>query len=165
LISGFILKLIVLWPGDNIRGNLSNEEKIMPATFAHCLMAQKAIDKILNEPKKGKSKKILEFIQKIGEKNNFLITGAAGPDYPYLTEILTTVVLQIGHTWANRMHYENTLLFVKEGVKSLSGMDINSDAFSIRLAWFCGFISHVMADSFVHPVVINCLILVLTYKL
>jgi len=125
----------------------------MPATFAHCLMAQKAIDRISKEAKKAKYKKVIEYVQMIGEKNNFVITGAAGPDYPYLTEPVTTVIVPIGHTWANRMHYENTLLFIKEGVRSLSGMDTTSDAFAIRLAWFCGFISHVLADSYVHPVV------------
>jgi hypothetical protein len=51
------------------------------------------------------------------------------------------------------MHYENTLLFVKEGVKRLAGMEKTGDPFSIRLAWFCGFVSHVIADSYIHPVV------------
>lgn len=126
----------------------------MPATFAHCLMAQKAIDRIQKEIKKDPQRgKGIEYAQKIGEKNNFVIMGAAGPDYPYLTDILTTSILQISHTWSNRMHYENTLLFVKEGVKRLALMDKGVEPFPIRLAWFCGFISHVVADSYMHPVV------------
>jgi hypothetical protein len=126
----------------------------MPATFAHCLMAQQAIDRIQKEIKKDPQRgKGIEYAQKIGEKNNFVIMGAAGPDYPYLTDILTTSILQVSHTWANRMHYENTLLFVKEGVKRLGAMDKIGEPFSIRLAWFCGFVSHVVADSYVHPVV------------
>jgi|GEM_PF-407735 len=126
----------------------------MPATFAHCLMAQKAIDKIQNRiSKEPKPEYIVEYAQKIGEKNNFVMAGAAGPDYPYLSDILTTSILPISHTWANRMHYENTLPFVKEGVKRLASMDKATQAFSIRLAWFCGFISHLLADSYVHPVV------------
>lgn len=124
----------------------------MPATFAHCLMAQKSIDKISKDFKKKKNP-LIEYVQKIGVKNNFVIMGAAGPDYPYLTDILTTAILPISHTWANRMHYENTLLFVNEGVKNLKQIDKGSEKFSVRLAWFCGFISHVMADSFIHPVV------------
>jgi hypothetical protein len=127
----------------------------MPATFAHCLMAQKAIDEIGNEIKKAdpQNKRKLEFAQKIGEKNNFVIMGAAGPDYPYLTDILMTSILQISHTWANRMHYENTLLFIKEGVGRLALMKKREEPFSIRLAWFCGFVSHVLADSYMHPVI------------
>jgi hypothetical protein len=127
----------------------------MPATFAHCLMAQQAIDKVGKKIKKEEppDKRKLEFAQKIGEKNSFVIMGAAGPDYPYLTDILTTSILPISHTWANRMHYENTLLFIKEGVRRLSLMDKNGDPFSIRLAWLCGFASHVLADSYMHPVI------------
>jgi len=79
--------------------------------------------------------------------------GAAGPDYPYLTDILTTSIIQISHTWANRMHYENTLPFIKGGVEVLASMNKNEEPFSIRLAWFCGFVSHVVADSYMHPVV------------
>jgi hypothetical protein len=117
-------------------------------------MAQDAIDKVQRELKKNAPKgKEIEYAQKIGEKNNFVVMGAAGPDYPYLTDILLTSVLPIEHTWANRMHYENTLSFVKEGVKTLISMDKDGDSFSIRLAWFCGFVSHILADSYMHPVV------------
>jgi len=126
----------------------------MPATFAHCLMAQLSIDKVQKKLKKEDPKgKQIEYAKKIGEKNNFVIMGAAGPDYPYLTDILTTAILQVSHTWANRMHYESTLLFIKEGVRSLSRMDKSGEPFAIRLSWFCGFVSHIMADAYVHPVV------------
>jgi hypothetical protein len=124
--------------------------KIMPATFAHCLMVQTAIDKM---PNKVKQEPEIKYVKIIGEKNNFVIMGATGPDYPYLTDILTTEILQIGHNWSNRMHYESTLLFVKEGIKSLSHMDKSTESFAIRLSWFCGFVSHIMADSYVHPVI------------
>jgi len=125
----------------------------MPATFAHLLMAQKAIDRIPQEIKNRQVVEKLEYAKKIGEKNHFVSMGAAGPDYPYLTDILTTSILQISHTWANRMHYENTLLLIKEGVRSLARMDKSGEPFSIKLAWFCGFVSHMIADSYIHPVV------------
>lgn len=130
----------------------------MPATFAHTLMAKNAIDKIARIAKEipvtdPQREKYLEYAGKIGEKNSFVIMGAAGPDYPYLTDILTTSILQISHTWANRMHYENTLLFIEEGVKKLAAMDKSGESFFIRLAWFCGFVSHIVADSYVHPVI------------
>lgn len=118
----------------------------MPATFAHCLLATRAID-ALGKKKRSANARIL------GEKNNFVIMGAAGPDYPYLTDILTTGVLKIGHSWANRMHYEGGSNFVTEGVARLAEMDKKSKSFAIRLAWFCGYVSHVIADSYVHPVV------------
>ena len=131
----------------------------MPATFAHCLIARKSIDQLMNAVGKMKSKKSPDFkvmalfAQILAKHNSFVVMGAAGPDYPYLTDILTTGVLQIGHTWANRMHYENVSLFVEEGVARLANMDMTSDSFSIKLSWFCGYVSHVIADSYVHPVV------------
>ena len=127
----------------------------MPATFAHCLMAQEAIGLIQRRITKEKPRldNLITYAGNIGKKNNFVMMGAAGPDYPYATDILTTSILQVSHTWANRMHYENTLLFIKEGVKLLAAMDKNSEQFFIRLSWFCGFVSHVVADSFMHPVI------------
>jgi hypothetical protein len=86
-------------------------------------------------------------------KNNFVVMGATGPDYPYLTDVITYGVLHIGHNWANRMHYENVTRFVDEGVKRLSAMDKKSDEFQTCLAWLAGYVSHVVVDSFVHPVI------------
>ena len=118
----------------------------MPATFAHCLIGTRAIDILLK-----KRKKILARI--LSEYNSFVIIGATAPDYPYLTDVLTTDVLKIGHTWANRMHYESVSSFVMEGVARLADMDKKSKPFARRLAWFCGYVSHVIADSYIHPVV------------
>src|SRR4030042_5297326 len=103
----------------------------MPATFAHCLIGTRAIDAV-GKKEPSANARIL------GENNSFVIMGATGPDYPYLTDILTTGVLKIGHTWANRMHYEGVPNFVTEGIARLAEMDKKSKPFAIRLAWFCG---------------------------
>lgn len=116
----------------------------MPATFAHCLLAREAITKL------GKTKL---FPGVLRERNHFVVMGATGPDYPYLTDVLKYSVMHIGHNWANRMHYENTGGFIREGVKRLSMMDKKSDQFKNCLAWFAGYVSHVVADSYLHPVV------------
>jgi hypothetical protein len=55
------------------------------------------------------------------------------------------------------MHYENVMRFIGEGVKKLSLMDKKGDQFQTCLAWFAGYVSHVIVDSFVHPV-INCIV-------
>lgn len=126
----------------------------MPATFAHCLMAQKSIDVIQKKLKESKSEEyLLEYAGIIGEKNNFVLAGAAGPDYPYCTDMITSVKFPFRHNWANRMHYENTLLFVREAIRKLASFDTRTEQFSICLAWFCGFVSHVVADSYAHPIV------------
>jgi hypothetical protein len=118
----------------------------MPATFAHCLFAREAIKRL------GKSTLYPGVLK---EKNHFVVMGSTGPDYSYLTDVLKYTVLHIGHNWANRMHYENIDWFIREGIKKLSLMDKKSEQFKNCLAWFCGYVSHVIADSFVHPVV-NC---------
>jgi hypothetical protein len=118
----------------------------MPATFAHCLIAREAISKMGDSPYAG----VLKM------KNNFVVMGATGPDYPYLTDVITYGVLHIGHNWSNRMHYENVVDFVDYGIKALAAMDRKSERFEICLAWFLGYFSHVIVDSFVHPV-INCI--------
>jgi hypothetical protein len=117
----------------------------MPATFAHCLIAREAIHRM------GIDESLYSGILKM--KNNFVVMGATGPDYPYLTDVITYSVLHIGHNWSNRMHYENVARFIGEGIKKLSAMGKNSDEFQTCLAWFAGYVSHVIADSFVHPVI------------
>jgi len=118
----------------------------MPATFAHCLLAREAVERL------GKSKLYPGVLK---QKNHFVVMGATGPDYPYLTDVLKYGILHIGHNWANRMHYENTDRFIREGIKKLSLMDKKGDQFQNCLAWYSGFVSHIIADAFVHPVV-NC---------
>ena len=116
----------------------------MPATFTHCLLAREAIERM------GRTKLYAGILKM---KNNFVVMGATGPDYPYLTDVIKYGVLNIGHNWANRMHYENTDVFVRTGVGKLSAMNNKSDEFQNCLAWFAGYVSHVIADSYVHPVV------------
>ncbi len=118
----------------------------MPATFAHCLLAREAMKKL------GKGT-IYPGVLK--ERNHFVVMGSTGPDYPYLTDVIKYGVLHIGHNWSNRMHYENIDVFIFEGIKKLSIMDEKGDQFKNCLAWLCGYVSHVIADSFIHPVV-NC---------
>jgi len=116
----------------------------MPATFAHCLLAREAMTRL------GRYDL---FPGVLKQKNHFVVMGATGPDYPYLTDILKNQVLHIGHNWANRMHYENTDGFIREGVKVLSLMDKRGNPFKNRFAWFAGYVTHVVADSYLHPVV------------
>lgn len=114
----------------------------MPATFTHCLIAQKATDLIKNQH---------PYSSKVAMYNQFARMGAAGPDYPYLTDVITGMMG--GQNWSNRMHYENTSLLVEKGAERLSKMNKNDKDFDICLSWLCGYVSHVIADSFLHPVV------------
>ncbi|MBF0520043.1 MAG: zinc dependent phospholipase C family protein [Nitrospirae bacterium] len=114
----------------------------MPATFTHCLIAQGATDLISKQhPYSGK----------IAMYNQFARIGAAGPDYPYLTDIINGMLG--GHNWANRMHYENTSKIIELGADKLLKMNKDDKDFAICLSWLCGYVSHVIVDSFLHPVV------------
>jgi hypothetical protein len=118
----------------------------MPATFAHCLLAREAMERL------GKATLYPGVLK---QRSHFVVMGATGPDYPYLTDVVKYGILHFGHNWANRMHYENIDGFIREGVGRLSLMDKKSEQFENCLAWFSGYVSHVLADSFIHPV-INC---------
>lgn len=125
----------------------------MPATFAHCLICQEAIGLLLSDKRIKETLPLLELASIVAQRNEFAITGAAGPDYPYLNDLLTTGILHVGHTWADRMHYEDVDIFIVEAVKKIIVMDQKSEEFKVCLPWFLGFISHVIADIYFHPVV------------
>ena len=55
------------------------------------------------------------------------------------------------------MHYENVTGFIGKGLQKLSQMNKNSDEFKTCLAWLSGYVSHLVVDSFMHPV-INCIV-------
>jgi hypothetical protein len=124
----------------------------MPATFAHCILCQEAIGG-LEDSVREKSPLLRKLASLVSQNNQFAITGAAGPDYPYLNDVLTTGILHVGHTWADRMHYENVDLFVVKAIERLTQMDYESDDFGACLSWTLGFLSHVLADVYLHPVI------------
>jgi hypothetical protein len=115
----------------------------MAGTFTHWMVVEEALRKY-----NGFSQKSPYFSTIFG-LNHFVCLGAVGPDYPYLTELLANY-LKI-HSWADRMHYENTGEFVRHGIGNL--LALNGDAFNTCLAWLCGFATHLVTDSVIHPVV------------
>ncbi len=56
----------------------------MPATFAHCLLAQKGIDRLSKLVRKDEPQweKRTVYAGRIGERNKFVIMGAAGLTIP-----------------------------------------------------------------------------------
>ena len=115
----------------------------MAGTFTHWMVAEEALDKYNKLPNKH------EYFPTILNLNHFVCLGAVGPDYPYLTELLGGF-LKI-HSWADRMHYENTGEFIQDGIKNL--LRLSGGGFGTCLAWLCGFASHLVTDSVIHPVV------------
>jgi hypothetical protein len=115
----------------------------MAGTFTHWMVVEEALDKYNRLPQKH------PYFSAILERNHFVCLGAVGPDYPYLTELLSGF-LKV-HSWADRMHYENTGEFVRHGLKNL--LSLKGDGFNVCLAWLCGFTTHLVTDSVIHPVV------------
>jgi hypothetical protein len=115
----------------------------MAGTFTHWMVVEEVLDRNNGLPQKH------PYFSTILGLNHFVCLGAVGPDYPYLTELLANY-LKI-HSWADRMHYENSGDFVRNGIKNLLALE--GDAFNTCLAWLCGFATHLVTDSVIHPVV------------
>ena len=90
-----------------------------------------------------------QFFPTVMHLRHYVCLGAVGPDYPYLTDLLDKY-LKI-HSWADRMHYEKTGEFARLGVERL--LSLSGDAFDTCLAWLCGYVSHLITDAVIHPVV------------
>lgn len=85
-------------------------------------------------------------------RNHFIRLGAVGLDYPYLTHAIKNKHIRC-HSWADRMHYENTGNIVRFGIEYLSKLAKDIEDFKVCLSWLCGYVSHLITDSVVHPVV------------
>jgi hypothetical protein len=114
------------------------EVKIMAGTFTHfmvCHMAKR--DALLDSLLRGI----------LNANTGFLLLGAVSPDLPYLAPHGTI-------NWANVMHYEKTNAIV------ITGHDVLKNEWQSRtpvheaiLAWLMGYVSHLIADAAIHPVV------------
>ena len=115
----------------------------MAGTFTHWMVVDQALDKYNNLSEKH------PLFPTILALNHYVSLGAVGPDYPYHTDLLEKFLQE--HSWADRMHYEKTNDFVRYGIRNLLGL--KGEAYNVCLAWLCGFASHLVTDSVIHPVV------------
>ncbi len=83
----------------------------MAGTFTHWMIVEEALDRFNRLPEKH------HYFPIIRGNNHFVILGATGPDYPYLSELKNNILKF--HSWADRMHYENTGDFLKYGAENL----------------------------------------------
>jgi hypothetical protein len=78
----------------------------------------------------------------------FVFLGAESPDLPYLSVGVN------GNHWADAMHYERTNSQVISGFEELRGIwPLRTPADEIKCAWLLGYVSHMVADATVHPIV------------
>lgn len=120
----------------------------MPGAYAHMIAADKA-------------KRIIECNCKnlnrcLNKYPDYLQAGTTGPDFPYLHHILSAK--DKSDNWANLMHYKNNGILIRHGIDILKEeYQVNQDSlvFMKQTAWFFGFISHVILDVTIHPVVLK----------
>jgi hypothetical protein len=83
----------------------------------------------------------------LNKYSKFLFLGAASPDLPYLS-------ISGNVKWADVFHYEKTNGTTIGGHAELKRKwPVKTDLDEAILAWFLGYVSHVVADATIHPVV------------
>ncbi len=119
----------------------------MPGTFAHMLASQTAARRV---------KKDDHFHWKCMKQPIWLRAGSVAPDYPYLHWMGMN---HVSSSWADLMHYENTGDVVRAGASILASefpADKSAEEerqFYRKAAWLFGYLSHVILDVAIHPVV------------
>ncbi len=112
----------------------------MAGAFTHFLICEKAISE--------KHALGTELWQFVNNNSQYISIGAASPDLPYLSPPTGDV------KWADVMHYEKTNGIATKGYEELkSRWLLKTQAEDVKLAWLMGFISHLIADATIHPIV------------
>ncbi|GGO74047.1 zinc dependent phospholipase C family protein [Bowmanella pacifica] len=114
----------------------------MPGAFAHITAANEACDTTslmgMDMPVSAKLA--------LSQNPKYIELGCVSPDYPYLA-----IADSKQNKWADLMHYERTGELIKTLATACKTLP---DSEQGRLfAWLCGFVSHVIADITIHPVV------------
>ncbi|MDH5757832.1 MAG: zinc dependent phospholipase C family protein [Nitrospinota bacterium] len=113
----------------------------MAGTFTHWMVAEEAVKKF-NGSQSTK--------QTLAANLNFVLCGAVAPDMPYLRNPVFDKFIKT-HNWGDRMHYEKSGDFVLCGIKNLGAP--NLPEYPVLFSWLFGYVSHIIADTVVHPVV------------
>ncbi len=109
----------------------------MAGIYAHFVIAELAsYSKILEE------ENLTELKSSLLEHSNFVLLGANSPDlpYPYKEEL-----------WGNHMHYDKTGELLSNAIALLKKM--SGPKFLKCRAWLMGYVSHLVADTVIHPMV------------
>ncbi len=112
----------------------------MAGAFTHFILCDQA--------KSKRSELGLELWQLLNRHYRFLFLGAASPDLPYLSLKLGSI------NWADVMHYEKTNSIVESGYTELKNILVSKrPSDEVKFVWLMGYVSHLIADATIHPVV------------
>jgi hypothetical protein len=89
-----------------------------------------------------------ELWQLLNRHYRFLFLGSVSPDLPYLSFETGSV------NWADAMHYEKTNSTFETAYTALKpSWTDKTEADQAKLVWLLGYVSHMVADATIHPVV------------
>lgn len=112
----------------------------MAGAFTHLIIS--------NVAKSKRSILGLELYKLLNRHYRFLFLGSVSPDLPYLSFRTGSI------NWADVMHYERTNSIVENGLSELKKIWQTKDkADEAKLVWLMGYVSHLVADATIHPVV------------
>jgi len=112
----------------------------MPGPFTHLMICEAGIyrEDLLGE----------DLSKLLAANYQFVFLGAESPDLPYLS------VGVDGNQWADAMHYTRTNSQVISGFEALrQAWPQRTPADEVKFAWLLGYVSHMVADATVHPIV------------
>jgi hypothetical protein len=115
----------------------------MAGTFTHWMVVESAMETYMQKSNRH------PYFQKLLANNHFVMLGSESPDLPYLTDLLAGFIKE--HSWADRMHYENTGQIIKVAVKNLNGVSDADQA--VIIPWIAGYVTHLVTDAIIHPIV------------
>lgn len=116
----------------------------MPAPYAHIMISHEALKKLKESIPANLAGCALD---------HFVLLGCAAPDYPYLDKGDSPQKI-----WADHMHYDLTGDIQKamaDRLIELAQGGFQTDKFKILFSWTLGYLSHVIADCVIHPVVMG----------
>jgi hypothetical protein len=134
-----LTKFLPLWQCDSkFLSSFFNFGVDMPATFTHQFICGEALNKVSS----------YELRQLLNSSSNFVYLGSESPDLPYLS-------LGGQTNWADLMHYERTNSLVINGFEELhQRWSLGpSESDKVELAWLFGYVSHMVADVAIHPII------------
>ena len=118
----------------------------MPAAYTHLVMVSLLVNaKTLAAIGACERQEVGELLKRV----KFFELGAVSPDYPYL-HLLTPSKNESSH-WADIMHYAHVGDRIRAGIRCVC--DLNGPEKYKALAWLLGFVSHVITDVTIHPIV------------
>ncbi|MDX9759882.1 MAG: zinc dependent phospholipase C family protein [Bacteroidota bacterium] len=120
----------------------------MAGALTHMAIVRKAHGKVVS---------IKELKNTLVENKDFVMLGSVSPDIPYLshTRIMKNLLSEgkiADVHWADIMHYLCSKSLVENAIHTLSVTRKNANWYA-QLAWLLGYVSHLVADATVHPVV------------